>query len=159
MVARTLARLEQLRVVQALGGCFLRAHQNVYERSGGRIGHRLLGVPCLLLHTTGAKTGLPRTSALTYARDGQTYLVAASMGGSPRAPGWYHNLLADPDVEIQVGTRRIPVTARPVAAGSEEYDRLWDIVNAANHDRYRGYQQLTTRAIPVIELTPRPSTR
>ncbi len=153
-MAGVLARLEQLRAVQVLGAQLLRVHQEIYERSGGRIGHRILGVPCLLLHTTGAKTGRARTAALAYARDGSSYLVAASMGGSPRAPGWYHNLLADPDVEIQIGTRRIPVTARSVAAGSAGYDRLWDIVNAANHDRYRGYQRLTTRPIPVVVLTP-----
>jgi F420H(2)-dependent quinone reductase len=155
MVTRVLARIEQLRVAQVLGAQLLKAHQLVYEQSGGRIGHRILGVPCLLLHTTGARTGLPRTSALAYARDGDAYLVAASMGGSPRAPGWYHNLLADPEVEIQIGTRRIPVTARAVQAGSAEYERLWDIVNKANHDRYRGYQRLTTRPIPVVVLDPR----
>lgn len=154
-MAGTLARLEQLRLVQLLGGRLLRLHQQVYERTGGRIGHRILGVPCLLLHTTGARTGQPRASALAYAREGDDYLVAASMGGSPRAPGWYHNLLAQPKVEIQVGTRRIPVTARAVPAGAEEYERLWDAVNAANSDRYRGYQQLTTRPIPVVVLAPR----
>ena len=148
----TLARIEQLRVVQFVGGYFLKAHQAVYDHSGGRVGHRILGVPCLLLRTTGAKTGKARTSALTYARDGDAYLLAASMGGSPRAPGWYHNLLAHPEVEIQVGTRRIPVTARVVQRGDADYDRLWDALNAVNHDRYSGYQRLTTRPIPVVVL-------
>jgi deazaflavin-dependent oxidoreductase (nitroreductase family) len=150
-----LARIEQLRVVQFLGGHLLRTHQAVYERSGGWIGHRILGVPCLLLRTTGAKTGRPRTSALTYARDGDAYLLAASMGGSPRAPGWYHNLLAEPEVEIQVGTRRMPVTARVVQRGEVDYDRLWAALNGVNHDRYSGYQQLTTRPIPVVVLATR----
>ncbi len=149
-----LARIEQLRVVQFLGGHLLDAHQAVYDRSGGRIGHRILGVPCLLLRTTGAKTGQARTSALTYARDGDTYLLAASMGGSPRAPGWYYNLLADPEVEIQVGTRRMSVTARVVQRGDVEYDRVWGALNAVNHDRYSGYQKLTTRPIPVVVLRP-----
>ncbi|HUR75569.1 MAG TPA: nitroreductase family deazaflavin-dependent oxidoreductase [Sporichthya sp.] len=151
----SLARIEQLRVVQFLGGHLLTIHQALYDRTGGRIGHRILGVPCLLLRTTGAKTGKPRTSALTYARDGETYLLAASMGGSPRAPGWYHNLLADPEVEIQVGTRRMPVTARAVQRGDADYDRLWDALNAVNSDRYSGYQTLTTRPIPVVVLTLR----
>jgi deazaflavin-dependent oxidoreductase (nitroreductase family) len=150
-----LARIEQLRVVQFLGGHLLTAHQAIYDRSGGRIGHRILGVPCLLLRTTGAKTGRRRTSALTYARDGETYLLAASMGGSPRAPGWYYNLLADSEVEIQVGTRRLAVTARAVQRGEADYDRLWDALNAVNHDRYSGYQRLTTRPIPVVVLEPR----
>jgi len=149
-----LARIEQLRPVQFLGGYFLKGHQAVYELSGGRIGHRILGVPCLLLHTTGAKTGRARTSALTYARDGENYLLAASMGGSPRAPGWYHNLLAHPEVQIQIGTRRMPAAARAVQRGEPEYDRLWGALNAVNSDRYTGYQRLTTRPIPVVVLTP-----
>lgn len=152
-----LARLEQLRIVQLLGGRLLTLHQKVYERSGGRVGHRILGVPCLLLGTVGAKTGRPRVSALAYARDGADHLVAASMGGSPRAPGWYHNVRARPEVEIQVGRRRLPVVARVVDAGTPEYDRLWDLINASNHDRYRGYQRLTTRPIPVVVLSPRAS--
>lgn len=154
-VAGILARLEQLRVVQLLGGRLLTLHQMLYERSNGRVGHRILGVPCLLLRTVGARTGRSRVSALAYARDDENYLVAASMGGSPRAPGWYHNLLSDPDVEIQVGRRRRPVVARVVDAGAPGYDRLWDLVNASNHDRYRGYQRLTTRPIPVVVLRPR----
>lgn len=149
------ARIEQLRVVQFLGGHLLTAHQAVYDRSGGRIGHRILGVPCLLLRTTGAKTGKPRTSALTYARDGDAYLLAASMGGSPRAPGWYYNLLADPEVAIQVGTRRLEVSARIVQRGEADYERLWGALNAVNDDRYSGYQKLTARPIPVVALAPR----
>ena len=151
-----LARIEQFRVVQFLGGHLLTVHQAVYDRSGGRIGHRILGTPCLLLRTTGVKTGQARTSALTYAREGGTYLVAASMGGSPRAPGWYHNLRADPVAEIQVARQRLPVTAAVVEAGDAGYARLWDIVNLNNSDRYRGYQRLTTRPIPVVVLSPRP---
>lgn len=84
------------------------------ERTGGRIGHRILGVPCLLLRTVGAKTGLTRTSGLTYARDGADYLVVASKGGAPKAPGWYHNLKVQPAAEIQVGTKKLQVTARSV---------------------------------------------
>ncbi|MBA3742706.1 nitroreductase family deazaflavin-dependent oxidoreductase [Sporichthya sp.] len=132
----------------------LTVHQTIYDRSGGRIGHRILGTPTLLLRTTGAKTRRRRTSALTYARDGDTYLVAASMGGSPRAPGWYYNLRADPGVEIQIGRRRIPVRARAVQPTDPDYQRLWDVVNANNHDRYRGYQRLTARPIPVVVLMP-----
>lgn len=150
-----LNRIEQLRVVQFLGSHLLAGHQALYERSGGRIGHRTLGVPCLLLHTTGAKTGRRRTSALTYARDDASYVVAASMGGSPRAPGWFHNLRAHPEVEVQVGTRHLPATARVVERGEAEFDRLWDLVNANNGDRYNGYQRLTTRPIPVVVLSPR----
>lgn len=147
--------IEQSRLAMAVGPKVLAAHQFVYERSGGRIGHRILGVPCLLLRTVGAKTGRRRTSSLTYANDSADYLVVASMGGAPRAPGWYHNLRAHPDVEVQVGTRTQAVTARAVLPGEADYERLWGIVNANNRDRYRGYQKLTTRPIPVVVLSPR----
>ncbi len=68
----------------------LRVHDAVYRKTNGWVGHRALGIPSLLLHTVGGKTGQPRTAALTYARDGDTYLIVASKGGDPRAPGWYH---------------------------------------------------------------------
>lgn len=110
--------------------------------------------PSLLLHTTGAKTGAPRTTTLTYAKDGQDYVVVASMGGAPTSPGWYHNLKKEPRAEINVGARRIPVTAQPVLPGDPDYERLWEVVNANNDNRYAGYQQRTTRAIPVVRLTP-----
>jgi deazaflavin-dependent oxidoreductase (nitroreductase family) len=131
-------------------------HDAVYKKTNGWIGHRLPGMPPnLLLHTVGAKTGKPRTNTLTYARDGDSYVVVASKGGAPQYPGWYHNLKANPNVEINVGPRRLPVTARPVTPGDPDYDRLWQLVNKNNADRYRGYQKLTSRPIPVVVLTPR----
>lgn len=136
-------------------GLFVRVHDAVYQRTNGLIGHRIPGAPnSLLLHTIGAKTGLPRTSALSYARDGDSYLVVASNGGDPRAPGWYHNLKADPQVEINVGRRRFAVTAAPVLSTDPDYARMWRIVNANNSDRYDGYQARTSRPIPVVRLTP-----
>lgn len=147
-------RLEALPLVQAAGVRLLKVHQMIYERSGGRIGHRLGPTRNLLLHTVGAKTGQPRTNALTYARDGAEYVVVASMGGAPRSPGWYHNLRTEPDVEIQVGTKRIPVTARFVLPGDPDRDRLWRLVNENNGGRYAQYQTKTNRAIPVVVLTP-----
>ena len=136
-------------------GLFVRVHDAVYQRTNGLIGHRIPGAPnSLLLHTVGAKTGLPRTSALSYARDGDSYLVVASNGGDPRAPGWYHNLKADPQVEINVGRRRFAVTAKPVLSTDPDYARMWRIVNANNSDRYDGYQARTSRPIPVVRLTP-----
>ena len=134
---------------------FVRVHDRLYQGTNGLIGHRIPGAPnSLLLHTVGAKTGLPRTSSLSYARDGQDYLVVASKGGDDRAPGWYHNLKAAPRVEINVGRRRFPVTATPVLASDPDYPRLWKIVNDNNGDRYNGYQALTSRPIPVVRLTP-----
>lgn len=137
-----------------VGGPLLHAHSAIYQRTNGRIGHRVPGLPpSLLLHTVGAKTGTPRTAALSYARDGESYLIVASMGGSPRSPGWYHNLKANPDAEINVGPKRFAVTARPVQGGDPDYSRLWRIVNDNNANRYEGYQRRTSRPIPVIVLT------
>ena len=79
-----------------IGLWLLHLHQAVYEATDGRAGHRLLGVPCLLLGTTGRRTGKRRTSALVYARDGEEYLVVASLGGADRAPAWLHNVRLDP---------------------------------------------------------------
>ena len=81
--------------------------------------------------------------------------MVASNGGASRAPGWHHNLLAQPLAEVQVGVRRFPATARAVLPGDADYDRLWDAVNAGNHDRYRAYQKATSRPIPVVVLSPR----
>lgn len=130
-------------------------HNMLYQKTNGWIGHRLPGLPpSLLLHSTGAKTGKPRTTALTYARDGDSYLIVASMGGAPRSPGWYHNLKAHPKVEINVGPKRLAVTARPVLPSDPDYQRLWQIVNTHNANRYAAYQRRTSRPIPVIVLTP-----
>jgi F420H(2)-dependent quinone reductase len=132
----------------------LRIHDTVYRGTNGWIGHRTLGIPSLLLHTVGAKTGVDRTTSLTYARDGDDYLIVASKGGDPKAPGWYHNLRKNPDVEINVGPRRFGVTARPVVPGDTDYSRLWQIVNKNNGNRYAAYQEKTSRPIPVVVLSP-----
>jgi F420H(2)-dependent quinone reductase len=142
-------------VEQGLLPQVLRVHDVVYRKTNGWIGHRALGIPSLLLHTVGAKTGKARTTSLTYARDGEDYLIVASKGGDPRAPGWYHNLRKNPNVEINVGPRRFGVTARPVLPTDAEYSRLWQIVNKNNSNRYAAYQKKTSRPIPVVVLTPR----
>jgi deazaflavin-dependent oxidoreductase (nitroreductase family) len=133
----------------------LRIHDAVYRNTNGWIGHRMLGIPSLLLHTVGAKTGKPRTAALTYARDGANYLIVASKGGDPKAPGWYHNLKANPNAEINVGPKRFDVTAKPVLPDEPDYSRLWQIVNKNNGNRYEAYQKKTSRPIPVVVLSPR----
>jgi F420H(2)-dependent quinone reductase len=134
----------------------LRVHDAVYRKTNGWVGHRtLMGLPSLLLHTVGAKTGKARSTALTYARDGDDYLIVASKGGDPRAPGWYHNLKANPEIEINVGPKRFAVTARPVLPADPDYARLWQIVNDNNSNRYSNYQKMTSRPIPVIVLSRR----
>lgn len=143
---------------QNVGYRILMLHDKLYKSTGGRIGHRipLPGVaPSLLLHTVGAKTGRQRTNTLSYFPDGGSYYVVASKGGDPKAPGWYHNLKANPDVEINLGPQRLAVTATPLLPGDPDYARLWTLVNEGNSHRYEGYQKRTTRPIPVVRLTPK----
>jgi deazaflavin-dependent oxidoreductase (nitroreductase family) len=138
-----------------IGGPLLQVHDTIYKKTNGRIGHRIPGMaPILMLHTVGAKTGAKRTNSLSYAEDGGSYLVVASKGGDPKAPGWYHNLKANPNVEINIGPKRMPATAKIIGADDPNYPRLWKLVNDNNSNRYDGYQKRTTRPIPVIALTP-----
>ncbi|KZS67690.1 nitroreductase family deazaflavin-dependent oxidoreductase [Mycobacterium ostraviense] len=140
-----------------VGAPLLRLHDTVYQKTNGRIGHRIPGVPpSLLLHSVGAKTGQPRTTSLTYARDGDSYLIVASNGGADRYPGWYHNLRKHPQCEINVGPRRLAVTARRVIPDDADYSRMWQLVNKNNANRYAGYQRRTPRPIPIFALTPGP---
>jgi deazaflavin-dependent oxidoreductase (nitroreductase family) len=141
-------------LVETVGHGFLSLHQSVYEATGGVIGHRALGVPCLLLYTTGRKSGTRRTNALVYAKDGSDYVVVPSNGGSDRAPGWLHNVRANPDVEIRVGRPLSPAKARIVESADPDHTRLWRLVNDHNHRRYDGYQSKTERPIPLVVLSP-----
>lgn len=133
---------------------FLSVHSRIYAATGGRLGHRLAGVPCLLLRATGRRTGQTRMVTLAYARDGARYLVVASNNGSSRPPAWLLNLQAEPAAEVQVARRRLPVTATVTGPGDPDYPRLWQAVNDNNHGRYRRYQEKTSRPIPVVVLSP-----
>jgi deazaflavin-dependent oxidoreductase (nitroreductase family) len=135
-------------------GVVLGLHQRLYIASGGRVGHKMIGVPCLLLRTTGRKSGAPRTNALVYAKDGDDYLVVASNGGADKAPAWLHNLKAKPEVRVQVATDETPAAARVIEPSDPDYERLWKIVNENNRDRYSAYQKQTSRPIPVVALSP-----
>jgi F420H(2)-dependent quinone reductase len=141
----------------SLQTAFLRLHQAIYERTDGRIGHRLIGVPSLILRTTGRRSGLTRTAVLTYGSDAGRYVVVASNGGQDQPPAWLHNVRADPEVEIQVGRRRAAGSARIVEAGDPDYPRLWRLVNEVNHGRYDGYQRLTERPIALVVLEEVPT--
>ena len=138
----------------SLTGQVLRIHEELYKRTDGRVGHRMIGVPTLLLRTTGRRSGAIRTNGLVYARDGNDYLVVASNGGADHAPAWLHNLRAKPEVEIQIGRERRPATARIIEPSDPGFERLWKVVNAHNHDRYNAYQEKTTRPIPIVAITP-----
>ena len=132
----------------------LQAHAAIYERTDGRLGHRLLGVPTILLRTKGRKSGLERTSALVYARDGEDLLVVASNGGADRPPAWLLNLEADPQVVVQLGRDRRDAVARAVYPDQPDYERLMQVCNDNNKNRYAAYRKRTDRPIPVVVLTP-----
>jgi deazaflavin-dependent oxidoreductase (nitroreductase family) len=138
----------------SFASAFLKLHQAVYERTDGRLGHRLIGVPSLILRSTGRRSGQVRAAVLTYGSDPSGYVVVASNGGQDAPPAWLHNVRANPNVAIQVGRRRFPGTARIIEAGDADYPRLWRLVNEVNHGRYDSYQQRTVRPIALVVLTP-----
>ena len=138
----------------SLMGQFLKLHAELYKRTDGRVGHRMVGVATLLLRSTGRRSGAVRTNALVYARDDADYLLVASKGGADSPPAWLHNVRAKPEVEIQIGRERQPGVARVVEASDPDYQRLWKLVNDNNKDRFAGYQQNTSRPIPVVAVTP-----
>jgi len=127
-------------------------HVREYEATGGKVGHDWNGTSCLILRTIGRKSGQVRKFPLIYGRDGQDYVIVASKGGAPDHPGWYKNLVAHPDVEIQVWDQVIPVTARTGTA--EDKQRVWAQMTRMWPD-YDKYQAGTPREIPVVLLRPR----
>jgi len=127
-------------------------HVTRYRETNGEVGYVWNGATILLLTSTGRRSGEKRTHALIYTRDGEDYLIVASMGGMPKHPQWYLNLQANPEAEIQVRDEVIPVTAR--TAIEQEKPRLWQIVTA-QWPNYDTYQARTDREIPVVVLSPR----
>jgi deazaflavin-dependent oxidoreductase (nitroreductase family) len=123
-----------------------------FRANDGRVGGMFDGATLLLLHHTGAKSGEPRVTPLVYTGDGERYIIYASKAGAPTNPGWYHNLLANPDTEIEVGTETIPVRATEITG--EERDRLFG-AQAQRNPGFADYQKNTDRVIPVIALTRR----
>ena len=132
----------------------LRVHEAIYKATDGRVGHKMIGVPCLLLRTTGRRSGATRTNGLVYARDGENYLVVPSNGGADKAPAWLYNVRADPQVEVQVGRERRRGTAREIGKDDPDFERLWKVVNENNNDRYTAYQEQTSRPIPIVAIAP-----
>ena len=135
-------------------------HSNRYLSSGGTDGHMYkvtppgyseMNVPSLLLTTTGRKSGEKYIFPLFYGKTGNSYIVVASKGGAPHHPGWYRNLLAHPEVEVQVGTQKIKAHAR--TATGEERTRLWQTA-LEFWPPYADYQKKTEREIPVVVLDP-----
>jgi deazaflavin-dependent oxidoreductase (nitroreductase family) len=127
-------------------------HVRRYQETDGEVGYIWNGATTLLLTTTGRTTGQPRTTPLIFARDGDDYLVVASMGGAPQHPNWYKNLTVKADAQIQVRGEHLDVRAS--TATEDEKPRLWEIVTA-QWPNYDVYQTRTEREIPVVVLTPR----
>jgi deazaflavin-dependent oxidoreductase (nitroreductase family) len=122
-----------------------------FRANGGKVGGPFEGASLLLLHTIGAKTGAERVNPLMYRPEGNALVVFASKAGAPTNPDWYHNLLANPKVTVEVGTETRDVVAR-VAEGGER-ERIW----AAHKEAAPGfadYERKTTRQIPVVILEP-----
>ena len=126
----------------------------VYEGSDGREGTTLreTGMPCIIVTCRGHKTGAIRKVPLMTVADGDNYVLVASVGGGPRHPLWYHNLLADPEVEIRDRERVQQMRARLVEDAGERA-RLWEIAVAA-YPPYDEYQERTERVIPVFLAEP-----
>jgi deazaflavin-dependent oxidoreductase (nitroreductase family) len=126
-------------------------HVRRYRETDGEVGYEWNGAPTLLLTTTGRRSGAARTSALIFGRDGDDYLVVASVGGMPNHPAWYRNLQADPNATIQVKGEVLDVVAR--TASADEKPRLWEHMNEV-WPNYETYQGRTDREIPVVILSP-----
>jgi F420H(2)-dependent quinone reductase len=137
----------------SLLGRVMGLHTAVYRASHGLIGHRFPGAPSmLLLEHVGAKSGTRRTSPLVYTVDGQDLVLVASKGGFPKNPAWFHNLIANPDTTVQIGSSHRPVHAH--MADAVERQRLWPMV-LRTYSGYGAYQKRTEREIPLVVLAPR----
>jgi deazaflavin-dependent oxidoreductase (nitroreductase family) len=123
-----------------------------FRANDGRVGGMFEGSTLLLLHHLGAKSGQWRVNPLVYDRDDARYVIFASKAGAPTHPAWYHNLMAHPTVEIEVGAKRLRVLASE--ATGEERDRLFR-AQAERSPQFAEYETKTARTIPVIVLTPR----
>ena len=122
-----------------------------FRANGGRVGPPFEGAPMLVLHTRGAKSGEPRLNPMVYQDLGGRYAVFASYAGAPKNPAWYHNLIANPDVEIEIGAEKKRVTAR-VLEGAER-EPVWERQKAAM-SAFAEYEAKTDRIIPVVVLEP-----
>ena len=123
-----------------------------FRANEGNVGGYFKGAPMILLHHIGARSGTVRVTPLVYfPQDDATMVIVASKAGAPTNPDWYHNVVAHPEVSIEVGTERLPVRAS-VAEGAER-DRLY-AAQAALMPGFAEYERQTTRRIPVVILEP-----
>ncbi len=122
-----------------------------FRTNDGKVGGHFAGRNLLLLHTTGARTGQARLNPVAYTADGDRLVVIASKGGADTNPHWYHNLVAHPQVMVEVGTEKFP--ARAAVAAEPERSRLYDQM-VSEFPAFAEYKTKTKRVIPVIVLTP-----
>ena len=123
-----------------------------FRENAGKVGGPFEGMSMLLLHSTGAKSGEERVNPVVYKEAGDSYVIFASMAGGPKNPAWYHNLVANPQISIEVGTETVDLAAR-VTEG-EERAGIWEPWKTAV-PMFAEYEQKTDREIPVIVLEPR----
>jgi deazaflavin-dependent oxidoreductase (nitroreductase family) len=122
-----------------------------FRANDGKVGGPFEGAPILLLHTTGAKTGQERVNPMMYRPIDGGYAVFASKAGAPTHPDWYHNLVANPDVQAEIGTQTLAMRAR--VADDAEREPIWTAHKAQNPG-FAEYEGMTTRQIPVVILEP-----
>jgi len=139
-------------MVQSEDELFGDEHVRVYRETNGERGYHWRGATILLLSTGGRRSGEPRTTPLIHRTDGDRWVVVASKGGAPANPGWFENLMAEPQAAIQVQGEEVPV--RAAVAEGEERARLWSEM-AEVWPAYDDYQARTDREIPVVVLSRR----
>ena len=120
-----------------------------FRANGGVVGGPFEGASMVLLHTTGAKSGKPYVTPLVYRPDGDRIVIFASAAGAPKNPAWFHNIVANPDITVEVGTDKYEATATTL--GSGERDPIWE---AQKHDApgFAEYEAKTSRIIPVVAV-------
>jgi deazaflavin-dependent oxidoreductase (nitroreductase family) len=123
-----------------------------FRANQGRVGGNFEGAPLLLLHSTGAKTGQERVNPVMYMAVGESFAVFASKAGAPTNPDWYHNLVAQPEARIEVGTETLEVTARVL--DDAEREPIWR-EQKARYPGFADYETKTDRVIPVVMLDRR----
>jgi deazaflavin-dependent oxidoreductase (nitroreductase family) len=121
-----------------------------FRTNDGKVGGYFAGANMLLLHTTGAKSGQPRTNPLVYVTDGDRLVIIASKGGADSNPDWYYNLLANPNVTVELGNERFQARASAVTEGPER-DRLYAKM-VEHRPGFAEYERKTSRKIPAVVL-------
>ena len=121
-----------------------------FRANAGKVGGYFEGTPMILIHHIGARSGTERVNPLAYLPDGDDMVIAASKGGAPTNPDWYHNLKAHPRIDVEVGTESFPVDATEVTG--EERDALWHRL-VEMRPGFGEYETKTTRVFPMFRLT------